>query len=185
MDLDKAIKSRRSVRKFKSKKPDWRDIVEAIDSARYAPIAGGNYTLKFILVDDPEKIQKIAGACQQDFVGQAQYLVVACSDSGRLTNSYGKNGEIYSRQQAGAAMQNFLLKIQDFGLATCWVGYFVESQIKNTLNIPKEVNIEAVFPIGFEYAKPKTRKTPTDINNILRFNDYEEKNMKQPKKLDV
>lgn len=185
MDLDKAIKSRRSVRKFKSKKPDWRDIVEAIDAARYAPIAGGNYVLRFILVDDPEKIKKITAACQQDFVGQTQYLVVACSNSERLTNPYGKNGEIYSRQQAGAAMQNFLLKIQDFGLATCWVGYFVESQIKNTLNIPKGVNIEAVFPIGYEYSKPKTRKAPTDINNILRFNDYEEKKMKKDKKLDV
>ena len=56
MELDKAIKSRTSVRKFNSKKPNWRNIIECIDAARYAPMAGGNYTLKFILVDEPEKI---------------------------------------------------------------------------------------------------------------------------------
>ena len=52
MELDKAIKSRKSVRKFTSKKPNWRDIVECIDAARYAPMAGNNYTLKFIVIDN-------------------------------------------------------------------------------------------------------------------------------------
>ncbi len=60
MDLDKAIKSRKSVKKFKDKKPDWRDIIEVIDSMRYAPMAGNNFSLKFILVDNKEKIKKIS-----------------------------------------------------------------------------------------------------------------------------
>ena len=59
MDLTKAIQSRRSVRKFKDKKPNWRDIIECIDSMRYAPMAGNNFTLKFILVTDEEKINII------------------------------------------------------------------------------------------------------------------------------
>ena len=55
MELNKAIKKRRSVRKFKDKKPNWRDILECIDSVRYAPMAGNNFTLKFILVDDKDR----------------------------------------------------------------------------------------------------------------------------------
>src|SRR3989304_553788 len=105
MDLDKALKERHSVKKFKSKKPDWRDIIEAIDAARYAPMAGGNYSLKFILVSDSEKIRNIAEACQQPFVAQAHYVVVACSNPGRTTTAYGKSGESYLRQQAGAAIR--------------------------------------------------------------------------------
>jgi nitroreductase len=185
MDLDKAIQNRHSVRKFKSKKPDWRIIIQCIDAARYAPMAGGNYSPKFILVDDLEKIKKIAEACQQDFVGTAQYVVVACSDPKRTINAYGKQGEIYSRQQAGAALQNFLLKIEESGLSTCWVGYFVESQIKRELKIPEEVNVEAVFPIGFEFEKPKTKKAKIDLDNILYFNKYDQKKMKVEKKLNV
>jgi len=185
MELDKAIKSRSSVKKFNSKKPDWRHIIECIDAARYAPIAGGNYTLKFIIIDDPEKIRSIAEACQQHFVAQAHYVVVACSVPGRLVNAYGKQGEVYLRQQAGAAMQNFLLKIEDLGLSTCWVGYFVESQIKRALNVPEEANIEAVFPIGFEYEKKRTRKAKIDLDNILYFNSYGERRMKPIKKMNV
>ncbi len=185
MDLDKAIRSRMSVRKFGSRKPEWRNIVECIDAARYAPMAGGNYTLKFILVDEPEKIEKIKDACQQDFVSQAQYVVVVCSNPSRTINAYGKQGEIYTRQQAGAAIQNFWLKITEYGLSTCWVGYFVESQIKRILKIPKEINVEAIFPIGFEYEKRRTRKEKIDLDNILYFNEYGEKKMKKPKEMDV
>ena len=185
MDIDKAIQGRHSSRKFKEKKPDWRDILECIDAARFAPMAGGSYSLKFILVDDKEKIQQIADSCQQDFVGAVHYIVVACSVIGRTVNAYGKAGEIYARQQAGAAMENFLLSIEDHGLATCWVGYFVESMIKETLRIPSEIQVEAVFPIGFESEKRKAKKTKIEHNNILYFNSYGQKGMDVPRRMNV
>jgi len=185
MDLDKAIKSRTSVRKFKSKVPDWRKIIECIDAARYAPMAGNNYSPRFIVVDKKEKIQKIAGACQQDFIATANYVVVVCSDRKRTTNAYGKEGENYLRQQAGAAIQNFLLKIEESGLSTCWVGFFVEDQIKRILEIPAEVQVEAVFPIGHECEKKRTRRENINIDRILYFNTYGQTQMKEPKKLEV
>jgi len=184
MELDKAIRGRHSVRKFSNKKPDWRTIIECIDSARYAPMAGNNYTLKFIFVDDEEKIQKIAEACQQRHVGEVKFVIVACSNPKRTLNEYGENGEKWVRQQAGAAIQNFLLKIEESGLGTCWVGYFVEEQIKRILKIPKEWNVEAVFPVGYEYQKARTRRDKIELDRILYFNYYDNKKMKNPKKMD-
>ena len=183
MELDKTIKSRRSVRKFKSKKPDWRDIIECIDSARYAPMAGNNFTLKFIIVDDEEKIKKLADAAQQPFVSQAHYVVVVCSTTSRAVNAYEKRGEVYCRQQAGAAIQNFWLSIVKKGLATTWVGHFVDDMIKRILNIPNEINIEALFPIGYEFEKPATRRAKIDLDSVLYFNEYKNKKMKPPKKM--
>ncbi|MEX0920431.1 MAG: nitroreductase family protein [Candidatus Pacearchaeota archaeon] len=185
MNLDKAIQGRRSVRKFKDKKPDWREIIECIDAARFAPMAGGNYSLKFILIDDSKKINKIAESCQQDFITQAHYIVVACSNPSRTKNAYEEKGETYVRQQAGAAIQNFLLKITDSGLSTCWVGHFIEEQIKKELKIPEGINIEAILPIGFEYEKKKSRKAPIELDNILYFNEYKNTKMNRPKKLSV
>ena len=184
MDLDKAIKSRKSVKKFKGKKPDWRDIIEVIDSMRYAPMAGNNFSLKFILVDDKEKIKKIAEAAQQPFISQTDYVLVVCSIPSRTTNSFGKKGEVYLRQQAGAAIQNFLLKIQEKKLSTCWIGYFVEDQIKRELKIPANINVEALFPIGYEFEKQKP-KQKIGLDGILYFNNYRNRKMKKPKKLDT
>ena len=77
------------------------------------------------------------------------------------------------------------MKIEDFGLSTCWIGYFVESQIKRILKIPEEANVEAIFPIGFEYEKRRAKKAKIELDNILYFNEYGNKRMKEPEKLDV
>ncbi len=185
MDLDKAIKNRRTVKKFKSKTPDWRDVIEAIDVARYAPMAGGNYSLKFIMIKDEESIRVIKDACQQPFIAQSKIIVVVCSDPSRTINAYGKKGEIYTRQQAGAAIQNFWLKLTELGLSTTWVGHFAEDQIKDQLGIPDTCNVEAVFPIGYELEKKYTRKAKIDLNNVLYFEEYGNPKMKTEKALDV
>ncbi|MEJ2268046.1 MAG: nitroreductase family protein [Nanoarchaeota archaeon] len=107
-----------------------------------------------------------------------------CSDTSRTANAYGKKAKIFCRQQAGAGIQNFLLEIQEKGLSTCWIGYFVEKQIKNILQVPEDINIEAIFPIGYEMgnAKPKPK---IELDNTLYFNSYRNKRMKPMKKLEV
>lgn len=185
MELNTAIQKRHSVRKFKTKKPDWRDIIECIDSARYAPMAGGIYSLKFILVDDKETIQKLADSAQQQFISKAKFVVVVCTNPSRTINSYDERGKMYCRQQAGAAIENFLLKIEEKQLATCWVGAFVEQLVKKALKIPDNINVEAMFPIGYEFEKPRTKKIKIDLDNILYFNQYKNKKMNKIKTLDV
>ena len=184
MDLDKAIRSRKSIRKFKSKKPDWRDIIECIDAMRYAPSAGNNFVQRFILVDDKEKIQKISEAAQQSFITEVGYVLVVYSSLSRTLNSYGERGKIYSRQQTGAAIQNFLLKIEEKSLATCWIGHFVEEQIKDLLKIPKTSNVEALFPIGYPAERGK-KERKIDLDRVLYFNDSKTKTMKKIKKVNV
>ena len=185
MELGKAIKNRHSVKKFKDKKPDWRDIIECIDAARYAPMAGSNYSLKFILVSDKNIIEQLADAAQQPFIAKAHYVVVACSNPSRTVNAYGVRGEVYVRQQAGAAIQNFLLKLEESGLSASWIGHFVEEQVKKTMSIPEHVHVEAFFPIGYEYEKKYTRKEKIDLDNILYFDEYENTSMNKQKEMDV
>ena len=147
-------------------------------------MAGDNFTLKFILVDDKEKIEKLAEAAQQDFISQTQYVLVICSNPSRTINAYGKRGEMYCRQQAGAAIQTFLLKITEAGLATCWIGHFIEEQVKRALRIPENINVEAIFPIGYEFKKPVTRKIKSDLDDALYFNIYKNFQMKEVRKIE-
>ena len=183
MDLDKAIESRKSVRKFKLKKPDWRDIIECIDAARYAPTAGKNSTVKFVLIDDKEKIKRIADAAQQNFIVEAHYVLVAVSDNSQLKTSFGEDGEKYAMQQLGAAIQNFLLKIEEKGLATCWIGHFSENQIKSNLRVSKGT-IEAIFPIGYSNENNKPSKK-IELANTLYFNNYGTKKMNPVRQINI
>jgi nitroreductase len=185
MNLDKAIQERKSVRRFSEKKPDWRDIIECIDSARYAPMAGNNYSLRFILVDDPNTINKLAEASQQPFMTKAHYVVVVITDISKTINLYDERGQKYLKQQAGAAIENFLLKLIEKGLSTCWVGHFVDYLVQESLGIPEKIQVEAMFPIGFE-KKPETKKrNKIELDRILYFNKYNQKRMKTLKKVDA
>ena len=184
MQLSNAIKERKSVRKFSSRKPDWRDIIECVEFIRHAPMAGKHFTPRAIIVDNKEKISKIADACQEDFVSQAHYVVVIVSVPLRTVSSYGKRGEAYVKQQAGAAIQNFLLAVEDKKLATCWIGDFVEDQIKRELKIPATAVVEAVFPIGYEMGKSAVSRK-IDLDNVLYFGTYGNKKMGGSRSMDV
>jgi len=182
MDLDKAIKTRHSVRRFKTKAPNWRDIIKAIDLARLAPFAGNICSVKFIIVTEDEKIAQIAEACQQDFVGTAKYIVVICSEPDVVIGHYGERAKKYLPQQAGAVIENFLLKLTDLGLSTCWVGAFAEEQIKQILQIPENVEVEAIFPIGYEMPPISKQKPKKKLDTLLYFNVWKNKYMKAIKK---
>jgi len=182
--LNKIIHNRRSIRKFNSKKPDWREIIECIDAMRYAPMAGNNFSLKFILVDNEAKIEQIAKASQQDFVGEAKYVLVVCTTPLRTEISYEERGKGYLKQQAGAAIQNFLLKITEEGLSTCWVGHFMDDQIKSILTIPKDMQVEAILPIGYAFKRPEQKRI-IELDNVLYFNKYGNKKMNTVPKVEA
>lgn len=177
MQLQDAIKKRKSVRRYSHKSPDWRKIIRAIDLTRFSPSAGNQFSLKFIMVSDKYKIKKISEATQQEFVGTASYVVVAVSDDSKLVKLYGERGIRYSSLQAGASIQNFLLALTEQSLVTTWVGHFYEEQIKEVLDIPENLFVEGVFPIGIETKiKTKERLKP-DLENIIYFDKWGNKKM--------
>ena len=60
----------------------------------------------------------------------------------------------------------------------------MEEQIKDELKIPKTSNIEALFPIGYEF-KRKKKERKIELDTVLSFNDSKTKTMKKIKKVDV
>ncbi len=184
MTVFTVAEKRRSVKKFSKKKPDWRAILECIDLARHAPTTGGIFPLKFILVNNKETIEGLAKFSEQDFFKDVHYVVVVCSKPSRITNLFPKKGESFSKQQTGAAIENFLLGLQEKKLSSCWIGHFRENEVKKLLSIPGDVSVEAFFPIGFSFKEEKPKKR-IDLDNILFFEEWDNKKMKSFRKLDV
>lgn len=158
MELDSIIEKRKSVRSFKNKKVDWRDILESVDAVCQGPFADSKNNLKFLIIEEPKKIEKIAEFSDQTWIGEAPILVVVCSDDTNLENMHGERGRVYSRQQAGAAINTFMLKLIDLGLSSCWVGAYTDELIKQFLKIPSHIQIEAIIPVGHESGKSKKKK---------------------------
>ena len=175
MDLKKILEKRHCTRKFKKKSVSFKDLGFILDSARYAPCAGGIFTAKIIVVDKDELKKKLAeAALGQAFLADAPYILAICSDMEQITRAYGKKAEKYARQQAGAAIENIFLTTTELGLATCWIGAFDENAVKRILKIPDNVDVEAILPVGYALEKEE-KKSKIDLRRITRFNDWQTK----------
>jgi nitroreductase len=185
MDLEKVIKNRRSIRDYSNKDVSTDLVLEAISAANLAPSPGHLQILKFIIVKDSEKIVKIANACQQEFVKSAPIVVVVCSNKSDVEKMYDERADKYLKHHAGAAIENFLLKITDLKLASCWVGAFSELIIKNALNIPNDIEVEAILPVAYASKSIKiSEKSKPELINTIFFEEWKNKYQKPVRKIE-
>ena len=84
---------------------------------------------------------------------------------------YGERGEIYSHQQAGAAIQNMLLTATSLGIDSCWVGAFDEDMIKRVLGIQEYARPQAIIPIGYAAESPPDPIEYT-LENLMYLNKW-------------
>lgn len=176
MEFQEVIKKRASIRKYSDKKPEIIDIIKCIEAANLAPSPGNLAILKYLIIESPEKINEIAEACQQEFIKQSKILILICSEQRNATAAYEARGKKYTKQHAGAAIENLLLEITNKGLASCWVGAYSDMIIKRILDIPDDIDIEAVLPIGYQSKIDKTiqRKKPL-LENRIYFGTWKNK----------
>lgn len=186
MEFDFVVKRRKSVRSFTGRRVDWRAIMYAIEAANHSPFAGNHNNLKFLIIEDEETIKKISKSAEQSWISHSPTLVLVCSDDSHLENLYGERGRIYSRQQAGAAIQALLLKLTDLNLSSCWVGAYSDEIIKQNLKIPQNIQIEAIITVGYEdkksgKAKPHKKSLESAIYWEQWGNDKKAPVFKEPK----
>jgi len=174
MEFNKVTEKRASIRRYTERKVDFEKVVEIIETANLAPSPGNLKITRFIIVENPENIEYLAKACRQEFVSQASVIVVVCSEPKKVNLLYGNRADRYTRQHAGAVIQNFLLKVTEMGLASCWVGAFSDETVRNLLKIPDHVFIEAILPIGYPVPTDKTiqAEKPTIMNKRVYFEKY-------------
>jgi nitroreductase len=182
MDLDKAIKERHSVRNYKKgEKINYREIIDIVDAGTRAPLAGNMPCLNFILVSDEKKIKELAEASQQDFIADVPWIIVVCSNMSGISGMYYDRAERYARQQAGAAIENMLLKITDLKFASCWIGAFSDITVKRILEIPENIYVEAMIPVGLEMGKKKSQARRPEPDSLFFFNKWKNKYLDEKK----
>lgn len=170
-DVIAAILERRCVRKFKGDKVLMATIGRIIDAGRWAPSAGNLQPWQFIVVyNETKKLELAAAANNQKHLAEAPVVIVVCVDPEVTAAKYSERGrDLYVLQDSGAAVQNMLLAAEGYGLASCWVGSFVESQVSKILDLPKGLVPVTMIPIGFadEEAEPPARRPVEEIVTVV------------------
>jgi len=170
LDLLEAIKTRRSIRRFKPANIQDHLIDLLIDSARYAPSADNKQPWEFIVVKDKRIRGELAKThAWSRFVNDAPVCIVV------LTNE--KMSPSYFVIDATCATENLLLAAHGLGLGACWIAVYdpynpsFERHVRDVLNVPQHLRIIAMVPIGYPDEKVEPRSL-RDVDKILHFDRY-------------
>jgi nitroreductase len=151
MELFDAIKSRRSIRKYKEEVPEHELIEKIVEAGIWAPSAGDLQSWDAIIIKNEKTKFKITiAAYVQEFIAKAPILIVICANKANSGARYGDRGrDLYCIQDATCAAMNMVLRAYDLGLGTAWVGAFKEEDISKALELPSYIRPVALIPLGY------------------------------------
>jgi len=171
MDFYQVIKSRKSIRAYKSDSINNDVLDRVLEAGRIAPSAKNIQPWKFIVVKDAKIKQELVSACRnQSFIEQAPVVVCAVALEKIAWGNMGGYWSSYPVDVA-IALDHIILAATNEGLGTCWIGAYHEAEVKRILKIPDEVKVIALTPIGYPAQEPslKPRKPLSEITSIDSF----------------
>lgn len=154
MDLMEAIKTRRSVRRYKPTPVPEELLKTVLNAARLAPSANNAQPWRIIVVTDEDlKLKLVSSAHGQKFIAQAPLVLVACGLPDEAFQTVG--GYMSSHViDVSIAVDHITLAAHAVGLGTCWVAWFKEDKVREALGIPEDVRVVAMTPLGYPDETP-------------------------------
>jgi len=153
MDFEKLITERYSVRNFKPEHLPQAVIDKILDAGHKAP-TGCNYQPQRILVLNTDKaIAKLKNCTKCHFNAQAAMLVCHNKDESWVRKY---DGALSSPVDAVIVTTHMMLEAHNIGVGCCWVMHFDPNAMRETFNIPDNVEPIALLVMGYpsEDAKP-------------------------------
>ena len=172
MDLFEAINQRHSYRDEFINTPVPRDDLEKIVQAGIqAPSACNGQTTSFIIIDEQEIINKISSILEKTYLSTAKALIVCVVEYRPVFH-----GMSFGVEDCSAAVENMLLAITGLGYATVWLDGCLrlddnEKQIAALLEVPANLNVRIILPIGVP-AKKVRQKEKMSLDQRMCFNKY-------------
>ncbi len=167
MNVEEAIRKRRSIRKYQHKQFPREVLLQLLEAARIAPSSSNLQAWDIVVVQDDELKKKLSKASgNQAFVGECSAYLVGVA----------KRGVYYEMVDLAIALDHLSLRAVELGLGTCWIGDFDPNEISNILGIPKDVEVMICMTVGYPAIEPRAR--PRKSLEGLFHNDVWRKRLK-------
>jgi nitroreductase len=161
-ELLRIIYNRRSVRRYE-RRPVPDDVLRSVlEAGRQAPSARNLQPYCFIVVRDPELKKKLIFSEWNKFIEEAPIVIVGCGDSRAK----------WAVVDVAIALQNMVIAAEALGLGTCWIGHFIEDEVKRVLRIPDYMRVVAMITLGYPAERPGPRPKKS-LEELVRYDTYE------------
>ena len=180
MDVKKAIKKRRSIRKYSSRIVPPYKITEILDAARLAPSGCNVQPTSFILIKSAKTKDRLKKnkVFPQDWVYTAPLIIVFYGnpkdygnfegakyqqEDGSLPEDitevypYFSNPEERTLKDISISSSYTMLRAVELGLGTCYIGLVDRVKIKKVLQISKNAIVPFAMTVGYLAENPPSR----------------------------
>jgi len=165
VDILELIKTRRSIRKYKTALVSEEEINKILEAGRWAPSADNSQPWRFIVLRSQEVREKLADTLTWGrFLAQAPLGIVV------VVNPMASNHPV---EDGAAATQNMLLEAHSLGLGACWIGIYgeaYEASAKKVLNVPENERLVSVIAIG--HPAETRRKIRKELSELTFTDSY-------------
>lgn len=136
------IKSRHSVRKFRSGPVSDEVIKDAVECAAHAPTAMNRQPWLFGVVKNKERLATIAGLTDHGtFIADASACIAV----------FGEKKEMYYLEDCCAATENLIIALQAHGFSSCWVAGDKKpygEPVRKLLGVPETYTLVSLVAAG-------------------------------------
>ncbi len=172
--FNKLIEQRRSIRKFKDTPLEKEKVEQLIEAALRSPSSRSFNPWRFIVVDKPDLLEKLAAAKPHgsSFLKKAPLGIVVCADP---------SASDVCVEDASIASIFIHLAAHSLGLGSCWIQIrkrdhdllrSADIYIKDLLGIPDNIIIESIIAIGYPDETKKGHTKETLQYDKVSFNKF-------------
>jgi nitroreductase len=189
METLEAIKTRRSIRKYKSAPVDDKAVQAVLEAGRWAPSWANTQCWRFIVVRDSKmkaavtdtlfKHKRPDGVVMENpatkAINTVPVLIVVCAEMGKSGCrpdgvAVTEKGDWFMFDTA-LAVQNMVLAAHALGLGTVIIGAFDAPRAAAILGVPDGYSVVTLFPLGVPDEEPPLRPRK-ELSQIVFYDKF-------------
>lgn len=167
MDYMEIQRIRRTVRRYGERPVDPDELEKVLEAGRWSPTAVNAQPQRVIVVDSPERLERVAecctfgrrdeyrslakecdaGDCNRFYYGAPTVLVV-CYDESACWH-HPETGESSGRTDATIVAVNMMMEAVSLGLGTAWVSYFDTGRLREEFGMPEAWVPVCLLHVGY------------------------------------
>lgn len=161
MEFEKLIQERYSVRKFSPKHLKKEDIEKILKASHLAPTGCNFQPQRILVMNTDESVKKLKDCTKCHFDAPCAMLVCYNKDESWVRKY---DGAMSAPVDAAIVTTHLMLAAHNIGVGSCWVMHFDPAAMKDTYNIPEDIEPVALLVMGY----PTDDATPHEFHSKFR-----------------
>jgi len=169
VEFRELIRTRYSVRAYRSTPVTEEVLLQVLEAAQLAPTAANRQALQLVVVHTAGREAELKRIYDRDWFAQAPVVLCACGLPAE--NWVRRDAKNYNDVDVAIVMDHLILAAANLGLGTCWIGAFDPVAAREVLGLPLGVEPIVFTPLGYpaDQLKPKKRKP---ISELVRYEHW-------------